>query len=406
MSILSTVIIERILSYPLDDTDYTAEEAQLYNSTRTSGVFSSERHFGVTPVVTQPMSVSLSPGLGWISYDEFAGIVVAKKEDVLIQLPTAHASLTRIDRIVLRYDASLNDVFIGVKVGAPASNPVGQPLQRDLTAWELCVADIRVTPGSIILTQAQIVDTRLNEDLCGIMRDGVTGIPTQVLHDAFTTWMQESQTEFALWVESIREILGEEAAGNLLNMIEDMKTNGNINLAGVPYLVWLYTHFPDKLTSAQIAEIESNGDLMAIVEQSRLLQEITRTTSHINDTGNVHDVVASEILSTGLASATTELAAAATIAQNLGRAMGRINQRQHRLVANSDGVGGFRAMNAASGAAWVVPGSGGTWVCWGIRTNVASGAITTSHISSGASGATIVAGQAGTSVIGFAIRTV
>ena len=93
---------------------------------------------------------------------------------------------------------------------------------------------------------------------------------------------------------------------------------------------------------------------MAIVNESRLF-------GHINDTGNVHDVAANEILSTGLASATAELAATATIAQNLGRAMGRINQRPIRPQAAA-GVGQWARLNRAFGMGHnlTVP-TGGTW---------------------------------------------
>ena len=43
------------------------------------------------------------------------------------------------------------------------------------------LAEIRRTAGSTAVTSADLTDTRTDEDVCGIMRDGVTGIPTETL---------------------------------------------------------------------------------------------------------------------------------------------------------------------------------------------------------------------------------
>ena len=180
-----------ILSYPLNNKDYIAEDARLYFATRESGVYSSNRHFIISTVAGSPMTLKLSSGIGWMKFAEFEGIVFCNKEEVTLQLQTSHPALPRIDRIVIRYDISLNDVFITVKPGVAASVPVGAILQRDLEAWELCVAEIIIAPGTIILTQSSVRDTRFDESLCGIMRDGVTGIPTQAMYDSWYAWFDE-----------------------------------------------------------------------------------------------------------------------------------------------------------------------------------------------------------------------
>ena len=46
---------------------------------------------------------------------------------------------------------------------------------------DLCLAEIKRPAGSTSVTAADIYDTRADETVCGVMRDGVTGIPAATL---------------------------------------------------------------------------------------------------------------------------------------------------------------------------------------------------------------------------------
>ena len=54
---------------------------------------------------------------------------------------------------------------------------------RDTHADEIYVASILVQPGAVKLLQADITDLRMDENVCGVMRDGITGIPTAQLQE-------------------------------------------------------------------------------------------------------------------------------------------------------------------------------------------------------------------------------
>ena len=195
--------------YPLNNTLYYSEDAQLWHATRLSGVYAADGHYNVT--ASNGMSVTVSTGLGWMKTGEFAGIVCANKAAATLDIDIADGMLPRIDRVVIRHDFIANATILAIRKGTPAVNPVAPALQRNSDAFELGIADIRVNAGAISITQANIQDLRLNESLCGIMRDGVTGIPTQALYGAWWDWFSalkgnaETQAaDFLAWLELFR----------------------------------------------------------------------------------------------------------------------------------------------------------------------------------------------------------
>ena len=89
---------------------------------------------------------------------------------------------TRIDRVVLRYDAAARQTRLQVLEGTPDSaSPTAPAITRTALVYDLCLAEITRPAGSTAITAANLTDTRADEDICGVMRDGVTGIPTAQL---------------------------------------------------------------------------------------------------------------------------------------------------------------------------------------------------------------------------------
>jgi hypothetical protein len=88
-------------------------------------------------------------------------------------------ALDRIDRIVLRLDKRNQSRFIKlfVKQGVPSSNPVPPDLQRDDFIYELSLAQIRVRANTSTLNPADLIDERLDENLCGLVHSLIS-IPT------------------------------------------------------------------------------------------------------------------------------------------------------------------------------------------------------------------------------------
>ena len=87
----------------------------------------------------------------------------------------------RIDRVVLRYDATSRSTSLQVLQGAPSSEPAGPDLSRTEMVYDLCLAEVSRPAGQTSVSTANLTDTRADAALCGLMRDGVNGIPMEAL---------------------------------------------------------------------------------------------------------------------------------------------------------------------------------------------------------------------------------
>lgn len=168
-----------ITTYPLNGIDYDARDAAGYTATRTSGVYSSEEDFAVT--AAGGLSVTVSAGVGWVHPAQFEGYSVILREAETLTLALADGQRPRIDRIVLRYDAAARKSSLLVLQGTPDTQPTAPDISRTALLYDLCLAQITRPAGSTTIVAGNITDTRLDPALCGVMRDGVTGIPTEEL---------------------------------------------------------------------------------------------------------------------------------------------------------------------------------------------------------------------------------
>ena len=169
----------KLVTYPLDGVTYSAEDVAAYLCTRTSGVYSRDSNFAVT--VSGPREITVSPGLAWINYDDFKGISVCARERSTLTVPDADDMLPRIDRVVLQFDANANTTTLEVLQGTPSSEPAAPAISRTEMVYDLCLAEVSRPAGQTSVSAADLTDTRADEALCGLMRDGVTGIPMDEL---------------------------------------------------------------------------------------------------------------------------------------------------------------------------------------------------------------------------------
>ena len=168
-----------IITYPLNGVVYSAEDVATYLCTRTSGVYSKETNFAVRTTGTRQITVA--PGLAWINYDDFKGVSVCSREENVLTVPEADNILNRVDRVVLQFDTSENIAAIKLKTGTPAVAAQPPDILQNHNQYELGLCTISVPAGSTAVTAADITDTRADETVCGVMRDGVTGIPAATL---------------------------------------------------------------------------------------------------------------------------------------------------------------------------------------------------------------------------------
>lgn len=169
-----------IITYPENGITYDADDAAGYLATRLSGVYSAEEDFAVTAV--EGLSVQVSAGQAWVRPARFKGRSIIMEQPATVVLTEADPVRSRIDRLVLRYDAAAKKTTLVVLDGEPdSSGPVAPGISRTALVYDLCLAEIKRPAGSTEVTSADITDTRADEAVCGVMRDGVTGIPTAQL---------------------------------------------------------------------------------------------------------------------------------------------------------------------------------------------------------------------------------
>lgn len=153
-------------SQPVYDRAITAENERQFNKLRyTNGVFiESALDDDLQVIPGNGMSVKVSKGGCHIE-----GALAYNDNAVTLSLEAANATLRRIDRVVARFNTSTNvrSIMVYVKTGTNATNPVAPLLQRESNFWEIGLADITIPAGATSISASNILDTRMDDSLCG-----------------------------------------------------------------------------------------------------------------------------------------------------------------------------------------------------------------------------------------------
>lgn len=247
------------------------------------------------------MTISVKAGKGWIN-----GYILINDSDYLLDITPADGALNRIDRIIMRYDTVDREIRLEVKQGTFATNPTAPVLQRDADAFELALADIRVNAGAISISQANITDTRLNGDLCGIVHGVVDQVDTTTLfnqyqswiaqeklrfendvdgwmaneQDDFETWEQQQKNDFDMWFANIQDILDGNVAANLQNQITQLQADlGNIDAPSTQEFESLQSDFSEH--QAENASTSKKGHVQLSTSTSSTSTTLAATPSAV-----------------------------------------------------------------------------------------------------------------------------
>ena len=213
-----------IITYPLNGVTYDAEDVSTYLCTRTSGVYAKDSNYAVS--VTGPRQITVAPGLAWINYDDFKGVSACSREAVNLTIPDADSTLPRIDRVVLQFDTAANLTAVKLKPGTPAAAPEPPAILQNHNQYELGLCTVSVPAGSSVVTAADITDTRADEDVCGVMRDSVTGIPTAQLQAQALAIMTQLSTELHTKLDALDAAIAAVESGNFYTKSEADKKFG------------------------------------------------------------------------------------------------------------------------------------------------------------------------------------
>lgn len=243
-----------------------AQFAAYFASFIGNGVYA--EHSNQLQVVAMPtpqMQVGVEKGQGWIN-----GYWYENTDTMYLPIEVADGVLNRIDSIVLRLGFAERNMWLMVKKGTPAVNPTAPEVTRTADYYDLQLATVSIPAGSIRITQAQIQDTRMNQNVCGWVTGVVDQLDTTTLFNQFEAYFEEFkaisenqfdewytenttswQEQFNTWFETIQDQLSGDIAAQLQSQITalDEKTDG--------YFECTTTFSPDGKTITQILE---NGE--------------------------------------------------------------------------------------------------------------------------------------------------
>lgn len=216
------------MSFPLDNIVYSADEFQLYMSTRNSGVYANE-DFMYT--LNNGLNLIIGKGRAWLKYGEFNGLAYANTANKVLDFAQADPLLPRIDRVVIQYNRTANNVVLQVKTGVASNNPIPPSIVKTADIYELSLYQVKIAGGSNAITANDITDERLDENLCGLMGDSVTQVSTQDLKNKLDleldktrqdmqAYKQQEQELFDSWFNNIKGTLSGDVAGNLASRID------------------------------------------------------------------------------------------------------------------------------------------------------------------------------------------
>lgn len=161
-----------MVTYPLNNIEYTAEDAELFHSTRTSGVYATDSFdYSVT---SADNSIVIGTGIAWIKNRQFSGKVVAQKEPMSLDMGLPDPTYPRIDAVVIQFNSNKNATEIVVKNGAASSFPIAPEIVRTESLYELHLYHVRREAGSLSISAPNITDLRNNNAYCGLMSDSIT----------------------------------------------------------------------------------------------------------------------------------------------------------------------------------------------------------------------------------------
>lgn len=222
-----------MIGYPLDShVTYDNEKVPVFDRAISSAplrklikqLFSD----GIMPNVSTNMQVAAGSGMNVTVHPGFAicnGCLKLEDDQTTLKLEAADPTYGRIDTVVLRLDDNddVRSCEFAVVAGKASANPVRPELTRNQSVWEIGLADIKVPAQSASIENARITDTRYESGRCGVITAiselDTTGIYDQVQSD-LAGFKDSEQGAFLSWFESMKNQLGTDAAGHLLQLIE------------------------------------------------------------------------------------------------------------------------------------------------------------------------------------------
>ncbi|MDR0326693.1 MAG: hypothetical protein LBI05_00190 [Planctomycetaceae bacterium] len=162
---------EKLSNGNYDRVYLAANFASYFASFIGNGVFGGKMS-ALQVMLNEPFSVTVQSGQGYIN-----GYWYQSDVPVSFSLVASNPQ-PRIDSIVLRLDFVTRSIHLAMLTGMPSASPVAPTLTRNENTWELCLANINIPAEASSITAQDIIDTRLDKNLCGLVHGVVDQLDT------------------------------------------------------------------------------------------------------------------------------------------------------------------------------------------------------------------------------------
>lgn len=186
-------------------------------------------------VESSGMNIKVGPGNAFIE-----GKLKYFENETILTIDAAHATYSRIDNVIVRRNDVDRDFTIMIQKGTNSNAPAAPTPIRQDGIYDVVIAQIYVQAAAIEIFQRNITDTRANGDLCGWVVSNVKEVDFDQIAAQFTDYFNNFKNtnleEFNSWFETIKGILGEDEAVNLLLKIQENEKNIQTNTTSIETL--------------------------------------------------------------------------------------------------------------------------------------------------------------------------
>lgn len=178
--------------WPLDNKPYTSVALGAAYAARSRGVLNAD---SFTATTNGDNTITVGKGVGCIHVSEQWAAFPLNDGDVLLTFADADGVYPRWDVIALVYDKNANTAGLEVRTGLAAETPALPALRRNDDYDEIFLYRVTRPVGATKITADNVVDLRLDNTVCGLMRDTIDAIDTRVMQAAFEAFLTQIETE-------------------------------------------------------------------------------------------------------------------------------------------------------------------------------------------------------------------
>lgn len=216
---------------------YSSEEMNRpYKRIITNGVFATPKGNPSTDLqvvsANNEMNIIVKKGEGLFGDKWFEN-----PADIAITVPLNTSTVPRKDSVLVRIDKriSARKGYIAYKVGTPNSIPEPPTLNSDKNIIEYRIANIYVTPETVLISQDTITDLRGSSE-CPWVTSLINQVDTSVLYDQWQTAYQNYYDKSTSDFEEYEELRQAEFSQFLENLTSDLSVATNIIMLNSDYI--------------------------------------------------------------------------------------------------------------------------------------------------------------------------